>query len=87
MVDQATGVLVAVGRLSLAEGWDVLREVSMHTNIKLRHVAELLIEWAAGRSAVFGYPPRVGPAARPARSGSGPALNGHAPPRRDEPRP
>ncbi|MFD7202955.1 ANTAR domain-containing protein [Streptomyces sp. NPDC059893] len=45
MVDQAIGVLVAVGRLSPAERWDVLREVSMHTNIKLRHVAELLIEW------------------------------------------
>ncbi|MFF1262572.1 MULTISPECIES: ANTAR domain-containing protein [unclassified Streptomyces] len=45
IVDQAIGVLVAVGQLSPAEGWDVLREVSMRTNIKLRHVAELLIEW------------------------------------------
>lgn len=45
IVDQAIGVLVAVGQLSPAEGWDVLREVSMRTNIKLCHVAELLIEW------------------------------------------
>ncbi|MEU0788256.1 ANTAR domain-containing protein [Streptomyces sp. NPDC006173] len=45
VVDQAIGVLLAVGELTPDQGWDVLREVSQHTNIKLRHVAELLIEW------------------------------------------
>ncbi|MEK0099663.1 ANTAR domain-containing protein [Streptomyces sp. A475] len=45
MVDQAAGVLIAVGRMSSAEAWDVLRETSMRTDIKLRHVAELLVEW------------------------------------------
>lgn len=45
-VDQAIGVLIAVGRLSPAEGWDVLREVSMNTNIKLREVADLVIDGA-----------------------------------------
>ncbi|MCQ4205584.1 ANTAR domain-containing protein [Streptomyces longispororuber] len=44
-VDQAIGVVLAVGQLTPAEAWDVLRELSMRTNIKLRHVAELLVEW------------------------------------------
>ncbi|MET7544071.1 ANTAR domain-containing protein [Streptomyces sp. NPDC005507] len=45
VVDQAIGVIVATGHMSPGESFDVLREVSMHTNIKLRHVAELVIEW------------------------------------------
>ncbi|MFG2794191.1 ANTAR domain-containing protein [Streptomyces sp. NPDC048419] len=45
VIDQATGVLIAVGRLSPGEAWDVLRETSMSTNIKLRHVAELVVAW------------------------------------------
>lgn len=45
VVDQAAGVLIAVGRMTSAEAWDVLRETSMRTDIKLRHVAELLVEW------------------------------------------
>ena len=44
-VDQAIGVVLATGHLSPDESWDVLRKVSMHTNIKLRRVAELVIEW------------------------------------------
>ncbi|WP_328419179.1 ANTAR domain-containing protein [Streptomyces sp. NBC_00443] len=47
VIDQAMGVLIAVGRLSAAEAWDVLRETSMSTNIKLRHVAELVVTWGA----------------------------------------
>jgi hypothetical protein len=46
VIDQALGVLVAVGRISPAEAWDALRETSMCTNIKLRHVAELVVDWA-----------------------------------------
>ncbi|WP_343244919.1 ANTAR domain-containing protein [Streptomyces sp. SID14478] len=45
-VDQAIGVVLAVGELTPDESWVVLRAVSQNTNIKLRHVAELLIEWA-----------------------------------------
>ncbi|MFJ8826606.1 ANTAR domain-containing protein [Streptomyces sp. NPDC102467] len=45
-VDQAVGVLAAVGRISPAEAWDALREVSMHTDIRLRSVARQLIAWA-----------------------------------------
>ncbi|MER7983631.1 ANTAR domain-containing protein [Streptomyces sp. NPDC095817] len=40
------GVLLAAGRLTPDQGWNVLREISQHTNIKLRHVAELIIDWA-----------------------------------------
>ncbi|WP_230396611.1 ANTAR domain-containing protein [Streptomyces blattellae] len=46
-IDQAMGVIVAVGRISPAEAWDVLRETSMDTNIKLRQVAELVVAWGA----------------------------------------
>ncbi|MFD9903607.1 ANTAR domain-containing protein [Streptomyces sp. NPDC059063] len=49
--DQAVGVLLAVGQMSPAEAWDVLREMSMRTNTKLRTVAEQLIEW--GRTGVL----------------------------------
>ncbi|MDX2764746.1 ANTAR domain-containing protein [Streptomyces europaeiscabiei] len=48
-VDQAIGVLVAAHRLSPSAGFEVLREVSQHTNIKLHAVAETLIGWALGR--------------------------------------
>lgn len=44
-IDQAIGVIVAVGRLTLGQAWDLLRETSMSTNIKLRHVAELVVTW------------------------------------------
>ncbi|WP_149179713.1 ANTAR domain-containing protein [Streptomyces sp. TRM49041] len=50
VIDQAIGVVVTVGRMSPSEAWDVLREVSMCTNIKLRHVAELVVHW--GRTGV-----------------------------------
>ena len=45
VVDQAIGMMVALGRVSPDEGWAVLREVSQHTNIKLRNIAEMIIVW------------------------------------------
>ncbi|GKQ38475.1 ANTAR domain-containing protein [Streptomyces sp. A012304] len=48
-VDQAIGVLVATHRLPPAAGFEVLREASQHTNIKLHTVAKNLIAWALGR--------------------------------------
>ncbi|MET7889456.1 ANTAR domain-containing protein [Streptomyces avermitilis] len=39
-VDQAIGVLTAIHRLAPAAGFEVLREVSQRTNIKLHTVAE-----------------------------------------------
>ncbi|WP_151484427.1 ANTAR domain-containing protein [Streptomyces albicerus] len=45
VVDQAIGMMVALGRVTPDDGWSVLREVSQHTNIKLRNVAELIIIW------------------------------------------
>lgn len=45
VVDQAIGMMVALGRVAPDQGWAVLREVSQHTNIKLRNVAELIIIW------------------------------------------
>jgi hypothetical protein len=48
VVDQSIGVIVALGRVTPDEGWLILKEVSQHTNIKLRNVAELILIW--GRS-------------------------------------
>ncbi|MFF5145015.1 ANTAR domain-containing protein [Streptomyces sp. NPDC013157] len=45
VVDQAIGMVVALGRVTPDEGWEVLKEVSQHTNIKLRNVADLILIW------------------------------------------
>jgi hypothetical protein len=45
VVDQAIGMMVALGRVTPDQGWNVLREVSQHTNIKLRNIAEMIITW------------------------------------------
>ncbi|MFF4540182.1 ANTAR domain-containing protein [Streptomyces aureus] len=45
VVDQAIGMMVALGRVSPDQGWAVLKDVSQHTNIKLRNVAELILVW------------------------------------------
>ncbi|XHM64751.1 ANTAR domain-containing protein [Streptomyces nigra] len=45
VVDQAIGMVVALGRVAPDQGWAVLKDVSQHTNIKLRRVAELIILW------------------------------------------
>ncbi|EFL37629.1 ANTAR domain-containing protein [Streptomyces griseoflavus Tu4000] len=45
MVDQAIGMVVALGRVSPDQGWTVLREVSQRTNIKLRSVADMILVW------------------------------------------
>lgn len=55
-VDQAIGVLVAVHRLTPTAGFEVLREVSQHCNVKLHSVAETVIDWALGDP----LPPPVG---------------------------
>ncbi|MGW0874616.1 ANTAR domain-containing protein [Streptomyces sp. NPDC002740] len=43
VVDQAIGVMVALGRMTPDQGWLVLKEVSQHTDIKLRNVADLIL--------------------------------------------
>ncbi|MFF4709162.1 ANTAR domain-containing protein [Streptomyces sp. NPDC001288] len=45
VVDQAIGMVVALGRVTPDQGWEVLKEISQHTNIKLRSVAELILVW------------------------------------------
>ncbi|MFI8949974.1 ANTAR domain-containing protein [Streptomyces sp. NPDC053750] len=58
VVDQAIGMIVALGRVTPDQGWLVLKEVSQHTNIKLRNVAEMILIW--GRTGVM--PPEIGAA-------------------------
>ncbi|OIK07614.1 ANTAR domain-containing protein [Streptomyces monashensis] len=45
VVDQGMGMVVALGRVSPDEAWVVLKEVSQHTNIKLRNVADMILIW------------------------------------------
>ena len=45
VVDQAIGMVVALGRVGPDEGWQILKDVSQHTNVKLRNVAELILIW------------------------------------------
>ncbi|MEW2530252.1 ANTAR domain-containing protein [Streptomyces sp. NPDC047071] len=46
VIDQAIGVVLTVGQLTPQEAWDVLREMSMRSNTKLRTVADHLLAWA-----------------------------------------
>ncbi|MCZ9337042.1 ANTAR domain-containing protein [Streptomyces sp. TRM76130] len=68
MVDQAIGMVVVLGRVTPDEGWLVLKEVSQHTNIKLRTVAELIRVWG-----------RTGAMPREIRAALEDALDRHAP--------
>lgn len=45
VVDQAIGMIVALGRVGPDQGWAVLKDVSQHTNVKLRTVAEMILVW------------------------------------------
>ncbi|MGW3461764.1 ANTAR domain-containing protein [Streptomyces olivaceoviridis] len=49
LVDQAIGVVITVGGLRPEQGWEVLRHISQHTNIKLREVARCLVQWPTRR--------------------------------------
>lgn len=49
LVDQAIGVVITVGGLRREQGWEVLKHISQHTNVKLREVARCLVEWPARR--------------------------------------
>lgn len=61
-IDQAIGVVAAVCRLRPDDSWDVLRQVSQHTNIKLREVAQHVMGWVvSGR-----LPDEIRPAMRAA---------------------
>ncbi|MEV5876516.1 ANTAR domain-containing protein [Streptomyces sp. NPDC052101] len=68
VVDQAIGMMVALGRVTPDEGWEVLKEVSQHTNIKLRNIAELILVW--GRRGDI--PPEVSAALEDALDRYGP---------------
>jgi hypothetical protein len=77
VVDQAIGMMVALGRVTPRQGWCVLREVSQHTNLKLRNVAELIIVWGQRGE----LPPDVLAALEETLDQYGPALRpGYGPP-------
>jgi hypothetical protein len=89
VVDQAIGALVALARVTPDQGWAVLKEVSQHTNVKLRQVAEAVLLWArtgdlpeeiraALQEALVHRRAPVGrPVARPRFNAAGPGHSGH----------
>lgn len=48
VIDMARGLVMAAGRCSPDEAWQVLVEVSQHTNIKLREIAQSLVDGVEG---------------------------------------
>ncbi|MDL5199374.1 ANTAR domain-containing protein [Streptomyces sp. ALI-76-A] len=76
VVDQAIGMVVALGRVSPDQGWQVLKDVSQHTNIKLRNVAELILIW--GRAGDM--PPEIRAELEDALDRHGPTQIPGAPP-------
>ncbi|MBP0461921.1 ANTAR domain-containing protein [Streptomyces montanisoli] len=48
VIDMARGLVMAAGRCSPEEAWQVLVEVSQHTNIKLREIAQSLVDGVEG---------------------------------------
>ncbi|QTD96176.1 ANTAR domain-containing protein [Streptomyces cyanogenus] len=48
VIDQAIGAVVVLGQLAPEEAWRALRDVSQRTNVKLRTVAEHILEYAQG---------------------------------------
>jgi hypothetical protein len=45
VIDHAIGVVIGIGGMRSDQGFEVLREVSQHTNIKLRQVCEQIVDW------------------------------------------
>ncbi|MFL5999435.1 MAG: ANTAR domain-containing protein [Streptomyces sp.] len=45
VIDHAIGVVIGLGGLRSDQGFHVLRDVSQHTNIKLRQVSEQIVDW------------------------------------------
>ncbi|MEV7890136.1 ANTAR domain-containing protein [Streptomyces sp. NPDC002817] len=76
VVDQAIGMMVALGRVTPDEGWIVLKDVSQRTNIKLRNVADLILIW--GRNGEL--PPEICAELEAALDRHGPAQIPEAPP-------
>ncbi|OLZ63018.1 antitermination regulator [Streptomyces sp. IMTB 2501] len=48
VIDQAIGALVVLGRIAPEDAWRALRDVSQRTNVKLRTVAEHILDHAQG---------------------------------------
>ncbi|EST19446.1 ANTAR domain-containing protein [Streptomyces roseochromogenus] len=48
MIDQAIGAVIVLGRIAPEEAWRALRDVSQRTNVKLRTVAEHILDYAQG---------------------------------------
>lgn len=55
VIDQAIGVVVAYGGVGPDQGWEVLTDISQHTNVKLREVAAHLLLWPQSTS----LPPEI----------------------------
>ncbi|GGJ73671.1 ANTAR domain-containing protein [Streptomyces brasiliensis] len=48
LVDQARGMIMAIGRCTSVDAWEVLMAVSQHSNVKLHTVAQQLVATTGG---------------------------------------
>ncbi|WP_404199255.1 ANTAR domain-containing protein [Streptomyces tauricus] len=64
VVDQAIGVVVAMGWLTPEQRWKVLREISQRTNTKLRTVAEHVVTWPRTQDVPLRHRPGTAPPGR-----------------------
>lgn len=48
VIDMARGIVMAAGPCSADEAWRVLVDVSQHTNIKLRRIAQRIVDGVEG---------------------------------------
>lgn len=60
VIDQASGILMVTCQCSSRAAWELLVEISQHSNVKLRAVADALVDTVDGRS----LPPEITHATR-----------------------
>lgn len=70
-IDQARGMLMTLGPCTPDEAWEILVEVSQHSNTKLRAVAEELIATTEGEPLPSPVRAALGEALRRRQSGTG----------------
>ncbi|MWA15908.1 ANTAR domain-containing protein [Streptomyces sp. BA2] len=70
-IDQARGMLMTLGPCTADEAWEILVEVSQHSNTKLRAVAEELIATTEGEPLPTPVRVALGEALRRRRAATG----------------
>ncbi|MEU9457083.1 ANTAR domain-containing protein [Streptomyces sp. NPDC048277] len=68
VVDHAIGVIIALGGLHPDQGFEVLRDVSRHTDTRLREIAEEIMLWVRTEQLAGEFPDALAGALARARA-------------------